>query len=198
MANNPFSVKQNELIESNCGIKFNFNSDKEVLILFSKNGVLERKRTNRNLAALFFQLINLIYDANSNLICQYSPDKIRDKSISFAKRTYDLYDLLKQHEALWIIFQKTAIKIQISMSFKNDFIAYYLHHIKEFDTLFNTDEDNVNMVLNGSNNNDKRPINKITSCKSGTEFDWLNFNLVNADPLPLLFDFIRELDIIRP
>jgi hypothetical protein len=193
MLENPFPLKPNEKIETKFGIIF-FCNNKDTIEIHFKNVNYEIFRVTQNIAEIFYGIINHIYLVNKNLIFQIGTVK---NCYYFTKRILDISQVKLQHEVFWIFFQKTAIKIQLSMSIKNQFNIFYKNNQHEFDRLMNTNSELVESILAGNNNPDRRQVNKITRYGTERVNDWLNFNLVSTEPLPLLFEFFKDLKIIK-
>lgn len=195
MSNNPFPLQPNELIEFRFGIKF-FCIDSAIIeIHVLDNESYIKIKTSQKLAEVFYYTLDLLYMINPNLICQYGTV---NNCISFSKRKYNLDNVLYQHDAFWVFFQVTGMKIQLSMTIQKKFQDFYQKNNIKFDDLMNTNEQLIQDILKGKNNTDRRHINKITRYKSKVVHDWLNFNLVDCAPLSLLFELFKQVDLIKP
>lgn len=198
MLDNPFPLKPNEMIETKFGNQIFSISASEAEIHFKAKPKFKIIQVSNSIATIYYWIEEYLHSLNPNLITIYEKYNNRFECVSISKRSYDLYDLIKQHDALWVYFQEKGLKIQVSLSTKLKFRNFYKANKEEFDRIMNSNELLVQSVLIGKNNPDRRFRNKITRYKSEAVHDWLNFNLVNSDPIPLLFEFFKELPIIRP
>lgn len=193
-----FPMKQNEQIETHYDTKFFCQSDKIIEIHFKKDNKFVKIEVSQNIAEIYYNFVQLLHNVNSKLHCEYVYYYEKDHLTSFSKRKYDLYDKLAQHSAIWFFFQKTQIKIQFSMTYKKEFLEFYKKSNIEIDSLLNTNQDQINEIFSGKNNNiGGIRQSKIVRYKSESVHDWINFNLISSEPLTMIFEFLKELPIIK-
>lgn len=196
MPDNLFPMKQNEQIETKCGFAFYCISKNEIELHYKGAIKLLLKQKN---AETFYNILNELFNININLICNYILYANQYHCISVSKLNYNLESKHLQYQSFWIYFHSNSIKIQISMTFQSKFLEFYSENKVTFNKLMNTNEDQINsIIIKGINNPDRKHHNKISRYPNGQYHDWINFEIFDKEALSFLFEFYKELDILKP
>ena len=155
--NNYFN--KNEIIETNFRTKFFCSDENKIEINVKIKGIYELMIiTSQKLANIYLKIINCLFEINPNLIFQFGSKK---NCFYFSKKIIDISNKIKQHEAFWIYFQQSTLKIQLSISIKNSLIKFYQNNLEKFNFLMNTNEKQFTKILDGKEIPNRKHFNKI-------------------------------------
>lgn len=191
-------LNPNEQIESKFSIRFFCITPNRIEIHYPENNDFGMIETSARNAEIFYNIIENLYLINPNLNCRYILYANQYKCFSFSNINYNLENPAEQYRGLWIYFQVNSIKIQFSMTFRDLFLNFYSNNQGLMNDLMHTSEAQIHSIfIEGNNNPDMRHINKISRYSNGIYHDWVNLDLFNKEPLPLLFEFFKELNILN-
>jgi len=194
MSDNTFPMKPNEQIETKFGIVF-FCIDEDTIEVHFINFNNETLRVAQNVAEVFYYIIKELHQINPSLIFQKGSVK---NCYYFSKTRIDITIKLNQHKVFWLYIQGTAIKVQLSSTFRALLNQFYQLHENDFNNLLNTDTNQFTSFINGQAVNAKRYRNSIATLKGRETEEWYNFNLVDNKAIPFIFEFFGNLPILRP
>lgn len=141
------------------------------------------------LAELYYQIEELLHQLNPTLKNTYGT--IVDCS-AFGKSLFQ-FNTNNKKNIFWFYFQANSFRIQLANELCHTLQNFYQERKDQFLEIYNVSNDNIII------RDDK--YNLATNTIFTTTINnvvWVNFNFVDSKPLPLLFDFFKGLNILKP
>jgi len=147
-------------------------------------------------ANVYLRAEEYLHKLNPELKYQYSLFNKTQKTAVFSKKLIDPNYDEDQVNGIWFYIQSRFLKIQISTNYSLELTDFFNARKEDFKANFDMSPMEFERMQNTQTDHHGESENTIFKYRTLTVTDWFNFQMIDTKPLPLVFDFIKTLDLV--